>query len=118
MPRSTSTCRISDARTEAQIRVDRAAAIATTLTDRQAAAIEREAQAVKLQPYEAATRRAAAMREAIVELYPAAAQAIVDILRALAETEFEVAASYRSARRRYRSWRWPCAPSRVPSRRW
>jgi len=85
--------RLSDARTEAQIRLDRAEAIAATLAERNAAAIEREAQAVKLQQYEAAKRRASEMRDVLLEMYPAAAQAVVDIIRALAETEIEVAAA-------------------------
>lgn len=92
--------RLREAKKVAHTNVQRARAVVNTLAqrhadavERQASAIEREAQAAKIERYEAAARRASEMREVLLEMYPAAAQAVVDIIRALAETEIEVEAA-------------------------
>ncbi|MDP4022426.1 hypothetical protein Q8W71_07315 [Methylobacterium sp. NEAU 140] len=82
--------RLVEARTDAGVRVDRATALVEALRERLAEAEAREAEAARVQRYEAARRQADDAAAALREMYPHLAQGLVDLLRGVAEAEIAV----------------------------
>lgn len=79
--------KLAEARTEASIRVDRAAAVVVALKDRLAQARVREEEAVRVQKYQDAQRQADEARRALAEMYPMLAGQLVQLLTVVAEAE-------------------------------
>lgn len=82
--------KLVDARTDAGVRVDRALALVAALGERLAAAQDREAEADRVAKYEEARREADGAAAALLEMYPAFARGLADLLRGIAKAEIAV----------------------------
>ena len=82
--------RLDEARTDARLRSDRAAALHAALAEKLAAAREREADVERRQQYDAAQTQAAEAGRLLTEMYPQLAREIVEVLRVVAEAEIAV----------------------------
>lgn len=80
------------ARREAAVRIDRATALVDALRQRLAAAEAREAEAARVQRYQAAQQQADDAAAALAEMYPTLARTLVDLLEGVTRAEIEVRA--------------------------
>ncbi|MCJ2102707.1 hypothetical protein [Methylobacterium sp. E-046] len=83
---------LDDARREAARRVERTTALVDTLRQRLSDAQAREAEAARVERYEAARQQADDAAAALAEMYPQLAQALVDLLKGVMQAEVEVLA--------------------------
>lgn len=84
--------KLDTGRREAAVRVERTTAMVSTLRERLSAAQAREAEAARIERYEAARRQSQDAAAALVELYPQFAQALVDLLEGVMRAEIEIIA--------------------------
>ena len=83
--------KLRDDCTDAAIRIDRANELIKVLRERFSDAQAREEQARRVEVYQAAKRQAEEARSALIEMYPAFAGGLADLLRGVAEAEIAVA---------------------------